>query len=831
MIVNENRYFRFAVESLIQDEAFKNIRLVLILDGKDTDNKKYCNYLAKKYPQVSVLEEEGRSVAQMYNDALDIADAEYVNFTYSSSVYGKGSLGRVIDYFKAHDKKVLMAHTRFIEDPSDLKEKIKRSDAAYDFNKETVNLPLFLNRYFIKNDPSLIGRFSLDIPHEAECDFLFNLLIKLQGETFDCPKSVLVNYAIAQENNSTLFADQYNKWWYTDSIKNIILPKLKELSKNKPLSKFMSNLALYFISRKYLLNENMLYKYIISKDEVDSFYQSVKEALKYIPDEYILDIDNKTLSKQYLKYTFFLIKHDDVKITRRKNAGHYVFELNGIPFISDDKILVSRQSYEKIADTHALEIKCELFFNYLFQNNGENIRAYVNNKEVEVKIEESKGDISFFGRKALSKLFFVITIPKTDRSLFNKYRFSVSDDGEEVEIKSAMAHRKILGNVKREIKNSRLCPYFQRLNKAEYIFYYDLAKITTKVNPKQIAMISDSRDHLSGNFEFIDNELKKHDYDVKYFFKKNLKARKTKAEKKELCKLIAESKYVLVDDFYPIIYALKLRKSTRLIQVWHAMGAFKTVGFSRLGKPGGPNPRSISHKGYTAAITSGEGIRHNYAEAFNMPVEKVYATGIPRTDCFFDSAYIAKTKERIYCKYPVLKNKKVVLFAPTFRGNGQNSAHYNFDWIDFASLKKELSDEYIFIVKLHPFIKNIDAVPKNDNFFIDMTSEREINDLLFVTDVLITDYSSVIFEASLLDITTIFYVPDLEEYTRSRDFYYPFDTYTFGEVAENMDELIYDIKHAQNDENKVKMFKERFSDACDGHATARLVKELIVEDK
>ena len=214
-----------------------------------------------------------------------------------------------------------------------------------------------------------------------------------------------------------------------------------------------------------------------------------------------------------------------------------------------------------------------------------------------------------------------------------------------------------------------------------------------------------------------------------------------------------------------------------------------------------------------------------------MPIENVHATGIPRTDIFFDDKYIANTKERMYKKYPCLKGKKVIMFAPTFRGNGQNSAHYNFDWIDFSDLQEALDGEYQFIIKLHPFIKNTDSVPKDNAFFLDLTAEREINDLLFITDILITDYSSVIFEASLLNINTIFYVPDLVEYTESRDFYYPFDRYTFGKIAENMDDLIEAIKHPENDIDKLNEFKKHFCEACDGQATKRFVKDLFLEER
>lgn len=385
----------------------------------------------------------------------------------------------------------------------------------------------------------------------------------------------------------------------------------------------------------------------------------------------------------------------------------------------------------------------------------------------------------------------------------------------------------IIKKLKNSINESWLCPYLQRLRRLDYIIYYRYYCIKKKQEKNTVLMASDSRETLGSNLEFLDQELKDRGYKVTYFLKKSLNAKKTKAEKKQLCKLMAESQYILLDDFYPIIYALHIRKETKVIQVWHAMGAFKTVGFSRIGKPGGPNPKSLSHKNYSATITSSEFIRKNYAEAFGIALDKVYATGIPRTDVLFDEEYKEMIRKKLYGKYPQLKNKKVILFAPTFRGNGQRTAYYDFKWVDFEKLRREFGDKYCFIIKMHPFIHNVEEIPMDDSFYLNMTQERDINDLLIVTDILITDYSSVIFESALLNIDTVFYVPDLEEYIASRDFYYPFDEYMFGKLAKTSGELINAIKEPKNDEKKRTDFKKKFCGACDGKATKRVVDTLM----
>lgn len=368
----------------------------------------------------------------------------------------------------------------------------------------------------------------------------------------------------------------------------------------------------------------------------------------------------------------------------------------------------------------------------------------------------------------------------------------------------------------------------QKIRRIDYVLIYDHFKITKKINDKKILFLSDSRAELGGNFKFIYDELvkDKENYDIKIILKKSLQEKRTFNEKKDLCYEIATSKYIFLDDFYPIIYPLKVRQGTEVIQLWHAMGAFKKVGYSRGGI------KSLTHRGYTGTIVSSKNIRKDYAEAFNMDISKVQALGIPRTDIFFDKNYEKKIKQELYKKYPILKNKKVILFAPTFRGFGQNEAYYNFDWINFEEFKKNFSKDYICIVKLHPFIKNKSSYDlTNDSFYLDLSNEREINDLLFITDYLITDYSSVIFEYSFFNKPVVFFVPDLEEYQNSRDFYYPFTNYTYGKIAKNQKELIKCLKEENIDKNKIKNFQDYFCSACDGHSTKKVIDYFIKEKR
>jgi CDP-ribitol ribitolphosphotransferase len=96
-----------------------------------------------------------------------------------------------------------------------------------------------------------------------------------------------------------------------------------------------------------------------------------------------------------------------------------------------------------------------------------------------------------------------------------------------------------------------------------------------------------------------------------------------------------------------------------------------------------------------------------------------------------------------------------------------------------------------------------------------------------ITDILITDYSSVIFEAALLPIKTIFFIYDLENYIADRDFFYPFEKYTYGPVAFTQEEMIDAILYGAVNEEKKKEFVDYFINACDGYSSKRFVETLM----
>jgi CDP-ribitol ribitolphosphotransferase len=299
-------------------------------------------------------------------------------------------------------------------------------------------------------------------------------------------------------------------------------------------------------------------------------------------------------------------------------------------------------------------------------------------------------------------------------------------------------------------------------------------------------------------------------------------------EEWRLIATMAWTEYTVIDDYLSAVYSIRLRPGAHLVQVWHGAGAFKRVGFSRRRRTGGPAPTSLAHRNYTAVAVSGTTVRENYAEAFGVSLDRVYATGTPRTDRFFDRDQQAQLRAELYAKLPFLVDRRVIIFAPTFRGKGKASAHYPADFLDLAALGASLSPDDVVLIKMHPFVKQTPTIPAQYSTQIfDVSEIPELTDLLLVCDLLITDYSSVIFDYALLERPILFYVPDLAAYKSGRGLYYDFDDYAYGPVVADFASLVAALDSVEVDQAKVRQFRERFLDRCDGQATRRFIETIL----
>lgn len=345
-----------------------------------------------------------------------------------------------------------------------------------------------------------------------------------------------------------------------------------------------------------------------------------------------------------------------------------------------------------------------------------------------------------------------------------------------------------------------------------------------KVQPNKITFYSTRREEISGNFEFVYDKLKNDkDLDINFLFNTKSFRYMTKKDIKDFTEACATSKVIILDEYTPQIHLLDLKPETKVIQLWHACGAFKTFGFTRIGKPKGSPQPTRNHRSYDYVTVSSEYCKKCHSEGFGIATENVVPTGIARTDIFFDEEYKNNFRKSFFEKYPNFKNKKIILFAPTFRGNLKADANYPMELFDINEVCDTLSDDYAIIIKHHPFILEKHPIPaEHRDRVIDLSDNTEINDLLFVSDLVITDYSSLVFESSLLDIPMLFYAYDLQSYIKSRDFYFDFKLYIPGKICTSLYTLLEAIKNEDFETEKIEKFRNMFFDDLDGNSSQRI---------
>ena len=296
---------------------------------------------------------------------------------------------------------------------------------------------------------------------------------------------------------------------------------------------------------------------------------------------------------------------------------------------------------------------------------------------------------------------------------------------------------------------------------------------------------------------------------------------------------LATSRVFIVDDYFFPIYVIHPRQGATIIQTWHACGAFKKVGYSLLDKSFGADEeltrRVRIHSNYDVCLVASKGSAPHYAEAFGQPLERFESRfGIPRTDVFFGEERLARTRDAVRRRYGLLDGRRVILYAPTFRGDTIMSARATDD-LDLDLLHETLGADHVVLVRLHPFIRSRTVIgPSLAGFAIDVSDYPDINELMLVSDVLVTDYSSAIFEYALLTRPMVFFAPDYEAYERERGFYFDYRTGVPGPIFETTAELAGYLRAGVFDIDRVERFRDESFDVADGHSATYVTDQLIL---
>lgn len=265
---------------------------------------------------------------------------------------------------------------------------------------------------------------------------------------------------------------------------------------------------------------------------------------------------------------------------------------------------------------------------------------------------------------------------------------------------------------------------------------------------------------------------------------------------------IATSKVVVLDGYCIIVSVLNHKKETKIIQMWHALGAFKKFGYSILDKEEGSSSKLAKamkmHNNYDYIFASGKECIEPFSEAFNCSRKKIKVFSLPRVDLLKDKNNIEKKSNKIYEEYPKLTKKKNIVYAPTFRKNKDDIDEIN-KLIDSIDYKK-----YNLIIKFHPLSRI-----KIDDERVIVDRKFSTLDMLFIGDYIISDYSAIVFEAAVLEKPIYFWNYDIDSYLVGRDFYLDYKELP-GIKSKNIEVILERIDNDQFDFKRLREFQKKY---------------------
>lgn len=287
---------------------------------------------------------------------------------------------------------------------------------------------------------------------------------------------------------------------------------------------------------------------------------------------------------------------------------------------------------------------------------------------------------------------------------------------------------------------------------------------------------------------------------------------------------LATSRVVLIDGYCIAVSVLKHKKDLQVIQIWHAIGCMKKFGYAMIGEEEGSSAEMAKvmrmHKNYNYALISSTSFIRDYIEGFNIEKEKILQIPLPKADVLTSEKYMSKKRRELEEKYPKLKNKKNILYCPTFRKNEDTSAmaiHRLIGEIDFT--------RYNFIYNPHP---NSRALTRDQRI---ISLPYTTTELLSIADYVVSDYSSVIYEAGLAKKPVFLYGYDWEEYSQKRSFNLDLKKDVPVLFTDKASELIKEIEENNFDYDRFQKFIDDNVVIPEGGCTKAIVDLILGERK
>lgn len=357
-----------------------------------------------------------------------------------------------------------------------------------------------------------------------------------------------------------------------------------------------------------------------------------------------------------------------------------------------------------------------------------------------------------------------------------------------------------------------------------FAFFYYVSRLFGQ-DSKKVFLVATHDDSPEGNIGIVAEALRKKDSSYKciWFTRKDKISDPIQFFVIKAYHLATSGTVFLDNEFLPMAY-IKFPKNVKVVQLWHGTGTIKKFGQD-------VNTGSLkrleyrSNQNITHLIVNSEEVKKEYAGAFGISDDRIYVLGLPRTDLLLNPDYMERKREEFFREYPQVRGKKCILYAPTFRDDEVETPKIN---LNLEKLSEELAENEIFLVRLHPHVAGrVNTIFKDGRIrnIINVSGYSGVTTLLAVSDVLITDYSSIVFEYCLRNKPMIFYAYDLKKFEKDgRSFYRDYRKFVPGKVAVNQEELMECVRNTDN--SGVSCFVDKNFAYLDGKSTSRLL-ELI----
>lgn len=268
------------------------------------------------------------------------------------------------------------------------------------------------------------------------------------------------------------------------------------------------------------------------------------------------------------------------------------------------------------------------------------------------------------------------------------------------------------------------------------------------------------------------------------------------------------------------------RKEQIYVNTWHGGGAYKKVGMDLKEEQHPVNQKinKLCASEVDYFVSCSEKFTEYLSGAKQIAKGKFLPSGMPRNDIFFqqDELFKRQLRDKICEQYKMPKDRKIVLYAPTYR----DVTHKDTEVLDvsrvLAALGQRFGGEWQMCVRAHHFTR-----PEDIEETVNVSEYLDMQELLLIADVLITDYSSCMWDFAQTKKPGFLFVPDLEQYKGERDFYTSVDSWPYT-YAINNDELRMTILDYSEESGKEKIMRhlQSLKSYEDGKACERVVDAI-----